>query len=141
MSRKAVILAGAHLLVSRRKQVGDFVSFMWPFGAVGLGMCGLVMIEGDLGTAIIIAGLLLDMLWIGGMRGRNWALVAVTGLATALTFTFTSSERTSRVLSFLDPSAEEMDPVRPLRDEDAGNVTPPGPPEGRDRGSGTRSLT
>jgi cell division protein FtsW len=105
-AKLAVILAGAHLLVNRRRQVGDFVSYMWPFGAVGLGMCGLVMIEGDLGTAIIIAGLLLGMLWIGGMRGRNWALVAFTGLATAVAFTFSSGERTSRVLSFLDPSAD-----------------------------------
>ncbi len=105
-AKLAVILAGAHLLVSRRRRVGDFASFMWPFGAVGLGMCGLVMIEGDLGTAIIIAGLLLGMLWIGGMRGRNWALVAATGLGTALAFTFSSGERTSRVLSFLDPSAD-----------------------------------
>lgn len=105
-AKLAVILAGAHLLVNRRRRVGDFASFMWPFGAVGLGMCALVMVEGDLGTAVIIAGLLLGMLWIGGMRGRNWALTAGVGLVTAVAFTFSSSERTSRVLSFLNPSAD-----------------------------------
>ncbi len=105
-AKLAVILAGAHLLVNRRKRVGDFASFMWPFGAVGLGMCALVMIEGDLGTAVIVAGLLLGMLWIGGMRGRTWALVAGVGLVTAVAFTFSSSERMSRVLSFLDPSSD-----------------------------------
>lgn len=105
-AKLAVILAGAHLLVNRRRRVGDFASFMWPFGAVGLGICALVMIEGDLGTAVIIAGLLLGMLWIGGMRGRNWALIAGVGLVTAVAFTFSSGERTSRVLSFLDPSSD-----------------------------------
>lgn len=105
-AKLAVIVAGAHLLVNRRKRVGDFASYMWPFGAMGLAMCALVMLEGDLGTAAIVAGLLLGMLWIGGMRGRGWALVAGVGLVTAVAFAFLSSERTSRVLSFLSPSSD-----------------------------------
>ncbi|MFH0916755.1 MAG: putative lipid II flippase FtsW [bacterium] len=105
-AKLAVVLAAAQLLSDRRRQIGDFASFMWPFGAIGLSACVLVVFEGDLGTAIIIAGLVLGLLWLGGMKGRHWALVAGAGGAAALAFTFSSHERMSRVLSFLDPSAD-----------------------------------
>jgi cell division protein FtsW len=105
-AKLAVVLAGAHLLSNRRLRTGDFASFMWPFGAVGLAVCGLVVLEPDLGTAIIVAGLVLGLLWMGGMKGRHWLVVAGVAVAAALAFTFSNGERMSRVLSFLDPSAD-----------------------------------
>jgi cell division protein FtsW len=108
-AKLAVVLAGAHLLSNRRLRTGDFASFMWPFGAVGLAVCGLVILEPDLGTAIIIAGLVLGLLWMGGMKGRHWLAVAGAGVAAAIAFTFSNGERMSRVLSFLDSSADPQD--------------------------------
>lgn len=105
-AKLAVVLAGAHLLSKRRQRSGDLASFMWPFGAVCLGAGVLVVLEGDLGTAIIIVGLVLGLLWLGGMNGRQWVLATGTVVVAALAFTFSSHERTSRVLSFLDPSAD-----------------------------------
>jgi cell division protein FtsW len=105
-AKLAVVLAGAHLLSNRRRHAGDFASFVWPFGALCALACGLIVLEGDLGTAIIIAGLALGLLWLGGMKGRHWALVAGTGVAGALAVTFSSHERMSRVLSYLHPSAD-----------------------------------
>lgn len=104
-AKLAVVLFGAHLLTSPRVADGRFWSYMWPFGLIGLVMCGLVYLEGDLGTAIIIAGLMMGMLWLGGMRSSHWALICVAGLGGALGLTLRSSVRTSRILSFLSPSA------------------------------------
>ncbi|OFW61037.1 MAG: cell division protein FtsW [Actinobacteria bacterium RBG_16_64_13] len=105
-AKLALILVGAHLLTTRRVRSGSLRAYMWPFGAVGLGICGLVTLEGDLGTAIIIAGLLLGMLWLGGMQMKHWWLVAGTGVVTAAALIFSSPERTSRIFSFLNPSAD-----------------------------------
>jgi cell division protein FtsW len=105
-AKLAIVLAGAHLLSNRRLRTGEFASYMWPFGVVGAAVCGLVLLEGDLGTAVITAGLLLGLLWVGGMKGRHWALVAGLGTVSALAVTLLSSERRSRILSFLDPSAD-----------------------------------
>jgi cell division protein FtsW len=73
-------------------------------------MCILVFWEGDLGTAVIIAGLLMGMLWMGGMKGRQWLAVIAAGCAGAVGLTLLNaerfSERLSRVLSFVDPSAD-----------------------------------
>jgi cell division protein FtsW len=101
-----MVMAGAHLLSMRKSRTDDFKSFMLPFGAVGGLMCLLVLAEPDLGTAIIIAGLLLGLLWIGGMKFRHWIVVASVGVAGAAAFTFSSPVRMARVLSFLNPSAD-----------------------------------
>jgi cell division protein FtsW len=109
-AKLAVVLLGAHILTSRRVGDGRFWSYMWPFGVVSLAMCALVLLEGDLGTAVIIAGILLGMLWMGGMRGRHWLVVAAAGGIGALGFVLISrdrlGERLSRILSFIDPWAD-----------------------------------
>jgi cell division protein FtsW len=104
-AKLAVVLLGAHLLTSRRVADGRFWSHMWPFGVVSLVMCALVYLEGDLGTAIIMAGLMMGMLWLGGMKSSHWVLLCAAGLAGAIGLTLRSSVRTSRVLSFLNPSS------------------------------------
>ncbi len=105
-AKLALVLLGAHLLSSRRARAGDLKAFMWPFGVVGLGMCGMVTFEGDLGTAIIMAGLLMGMLWLGGMRAGHWLALTGTGVAAAMALVLTNGERMSRVFSFLDPSSD-----------------------------------
>lgn len=107
-AKLAVVLAGAHLLSVRRIRTGDFGSYMWPFGAVGVTMCALVALEGDLGTAIIVAGLLLGMLWVAGIKRTHWLGVAGVGAAAAAALVFSSVERRSRILSFIDPSADPL---------------------------------
>ncbi len=105
-AKLAVILLGAHVLTSPRVAKARFSSYMWPFGVLGLGVSGLVLLEGDLGTAVIIGGLVLGLLWLGGMRLSHWLLVAGAGLASFIVAVVTSEERMSRVFGFLHPFAD-----------------------------------
>jgi cell division protein FtsW len=108
-AKLAVVLLGAHVLTSPRVADREFWSFMVPFGALGLGMCGLVVWEHDLGTAIIIAGLMLGMLWIGGMRGAQCLLLGGVGGGAAAGLILFNGERVSRILSFLNPAVDPDD--------------------------------
>ena len=72
-------------------------------------MCALVTAEGDLGTALIIAGLLVGMLWVAGMQGKQVALIAGAGAAAAVGLICSSAERMSRIFAFLHPSADPGD--------------------------------
>ena len=101
-----VVLAGAHLLASKRARAGDFKSLMVPFGALSLGVCGLVLVAPDLGTAIIIAGLALSLLWIVGMKPTQWFALAGGGGALALILMVTEKYREARLLAFLNPFAD-----------------------------------
>lgn len=106
LAKLALVLVGAHLLSSPRLRPATFSRYMWPFGAVGVGICALVTLEGDLGTAMIIAGVMMGLLWIAGMSWRPWALVGAGGLAIATGLICSSAERMSRFFSFLNPSAD-----------------------------------
>jgi len=105
-AKLAVILFGAHLLSSSRVKTGSFMSYMWPFGLVGLALCALVMSENDLGTSIIIVGLLLGLLWIAGMKSGQWLALTGAGIGVALAIILTSQERVSRITALFDPSAD-----------------------------------
>lgn len=105
-AKLSVILLGAHLLSSPRVAKGWFFSYMWPFGVLGFLVCLLVFLEGDLGTAVIIAAIVLGLLWMGGLRMRHWLLVAATGLAAVVGATLASDEKLSRVTAFLNPYAD-----------------------------------
>jgi cell division protein FtsW len=74
-----------------------------PFLLVAAGLAGLVLMEPDLGTAVVLAGLALTMLFVAGTPGR--ALGAVVGGAAALAAVAVMSAdyRRERFLAFLDP--------------------------------------
>jgi cell division protein FtsW len=105
-AKLAVVLAGAHLLSSPRVKSGTFLSYMVPFGVAGLVMCALVMAENDLGTSIIIVGLLLGMLWLAGMKSGQWLAMTGVGVGTALAIVLTNPERVSRITAMFNPSAD-----------------------------------
>ncbi len=48
---------------------------------MGGGICGLVVLERDLGTAIIVAGLVMGLFWLAGMKRGQW--VGLFGACTA----------------------------------------------------------
>jgi cell division protein FtsW len=79
-AKLAVVLAGAHLLSTPRVKDGGWRSFVLPFGAIGLVLCGLVVWENDFGTALIITGLVVGMLWLAGMRAKDWAILTGGGV-------------------------------------------------------------
>ncbi len=73
-----------------------------PLGVVVL----LVMLQPDMGTALIIAGIVLALLWVSGIRLRSMA--GLVGAAAAAAFVLGMAEpyRRARMLSFLNPWAD-----------------------------------
>ena len=70
-AKLAVVLLGAHLLTSPRVADGRFRSYMCAVRrCAACAMCALVVLERDLGTAIIIAGLHAGHALDGGHEGR-----------------------------------------------------------------------
>lgn len=69
-------------------------------------VCGLVMLEPDLGTTLCFVVILLGLLWTVGLPLRYFALMlaGVGGLVTLLTVT--APYRMQRLTSFLDPFAD-----------------------------------
>lgn len=98
----AVLLAAAALLSARRDEMMVFRRTMWPvlvMTGIGAAMC---LAQKDLGSAIVLAGVALAVLYIAGapltlMFAATLASAAVAGL-----FVITSDRRIARFTAFLD---------------------------------------
>jgi len=66
----------------------------------------LVMLQPDMGTALVIAIAVYLMLVVGGMRGRILGAMAVAGVAVAAALVAVAPYRIERVFAFLDPWAD-----------------------------------
>ncbi|CAN5172607.1 hypothetical protein BH09ACT6_BH09ACT6_11500 [soil metagenome] len=72
-----------------------------PIIPVAGGAVGLVLLGGDLGTVIIMAGLILGALFFAGIKIRFLAVPVVLGALAIVAIAFTSASRVSRIFSFL----------------------------------------
>ena len=68
--------------------------------------CLLVLIQPDMGSALIVIAAATITLLVAGARIRDLALVGASLLPAALLFAIVSPERRERLLTFLDPSAD-----------------------------------
>ncbi len=110
LSKIAIIIYIADWLSSKGEQIRKVNYGLAPF-AILLGfITGLIVLQQDLSTAVLIAATALAMFFIAG--GSVWQIGASLGLA-GVTFYFfitRSSYRVSRILTFLDPL--NSDPTR-----------------------------
>jgi cell division protein FtsW len=107
-AKLAVVLAGAHFMSAPRVKDGKMRSYLLPFGAVGLVLSGLVVWENDFGTAVIIMGLVVGMLWLAGMKTKEWLLVTGGGalVGGALMLLVARGKFVARVMAMVDPWAD-----------------------------------
>ena len=96
-----VIWVAAYL--SRRPAPRTLSQLAKPVGLVALGFAGLVLIEPDLGTALVIMLVVGAILLVSGTR--MWLLTTAYGIVIALAgvAAWSSPYRRDRLLTFLDP--------------------------------------
>lgn len=103
----AVLLFCADLLAKREQEMADLrrtlKPVMWVAG-VGAGLC---MLQGDLGSAIVLAAIVFAVAFIGGTPLTPMGLMAGGGAVVALLFVFTSQRRFNRFTAFLDITAHK----------------------------------
>ena len=77
-----------------------------PVVPVSLGITGLVLFGGDLGTGLVLFSILLGLLWVVGVPARVFAIMVGLVGAAALFLAATSEERLERITTFMDPFAD-----------------------------------
>jgi cell division protein FtsW len=103
----AVLLYCTDLLSRREKEMSNLrltlVPVMWVV-VIGGGLC---MLQGDLGSAIVLAAIVFSVAFIGGTPLVPMALMTGAGAITTLAFVFTSQRRYNRFTAFLDITAHK----------------------------------
>ncbi|GAA3535335.1 putative lipid II flippase FtsW [Aeromicrobium panaciterrae] len=105
-AKLALVLWMADLYARRRKQLDTPRLILTPMVPVAGAVAMLVVFQHDLGTALVLFALIVGMLWVAGLPGRQMGAM-LAGLFVLLVFAVaTSPERVSRLLNFTNPEAD-----------------------------------
>ncbi|MFF8440195.1 putative lipid II flippase FtsW [Streptomyces californicus] len=95
----ALILWGADLLARKqdKRLLTQWKHMLVPLVPVAFMLLGLIMLGGDMGTAIILTAILFGLLWLAGAPTRLFAGVLGFAVAMAVLLIWTSPNRMSRL--------------------------------------------
>jgi cell division protein FtsW len=105
LAKVVLVLYAADLLADRPKRVRSIEGLM-PFLLVVGGACLLIVLEPDLGTALVVAFAAGATLVAAGARLRDLATIAIALGAVALLLTVVEPYRMARLTGFLHPGAD-----------------------------------
>jgi cell division protein FtsW len=94
-------LAG-YLVRHRDKVMTSFAGFIRPVGVVTL-VAGLLLLEPDYGSAVVLFGTALGMLFMGGVPLGRFLIWMTTATAALISLAVLSPYRLQRLTSFMDP--------------------------------------
>jgi len=98
----------AHWIDRNSQRMGEFQQVFVPFAAMLAGVVVLLMLERDLGTAIVTVAIFLSAYWAGGGRLRHIILLA-GGLGLAfIAVTLLEPYRFARLSAFRNPWADPL---------------------------------
>jgi cell division protein FtsW len=99
----ALLIWVADLLDRRRDHMGDLAWTLYPVLAYLGAAAGLIMLQPNLGTTIIIATMVMAMLWAAGTPAAPLTLTGLAGAALAAYSVASTPFRRRRFFAFLDP--------------------------------------
>jgi cell division protein FtsW len=108
VSKLALIIFLAYFLEKRAGEEGDFWRTFVPCGFITAVLAGLIVIEPDLGTALMLAFIFIVVLYTAGARLSHLAIAAAPALVVALGLLIFVPWRLQRLITFLDPWADQQ---------------------------------
>lgn len=103
----ALVIWLGMILAQKQDKLDDWRHIYIPVFGVGGIAIGLVLIGGDLGTVIIMAGLLFGALFFAGVKMKMILLPLGLGTVLALIVAFSSSNRFTRIMSFIGKGCDD----------------------------------
>jgi rod shape determining protein RodA len=107
LAKLALIALLAKYLSRRYVEIGDFRHIIVS-GAYALTLMVLILIEPDMGNAIIFGALWLGMMLVSGISKKHLAILGVIGLVAASIFWFEGLKpyQRTRIISFVNPASD-----------------------------------
>jgi cell division protein FtsW len=106
IAKLAIIVFVATVLTRKWDRLHDLGHLAIPLLPVWILVGGLVMLQPDLGTTVIISGALFAMLFVAGVRLRYLLVSGTVGAAVGLGLIMGADYRRVRFLSFLHPQSD-----------------------------------
>ncbi len=106
IAKLALVIYMASWLSGKGAKVRSFSYGMVQFAVVMMTMIGLIMLQPDLGTAILLATVGLAMFFVAGANLVQFATSLMAGGMMFLALALSASYRRERLLVFLDPESD-----------------------------------
>lgn len=107
-AKLAMIMWGADVLARKDKLLDQPRHLLVPF-VPGCGLLiGLVLLEGDFGTAVVMAAIMMTVLWMVGAPLRLLGLMFLAGAVGSVLMVLSSPSRVRRFAGFLNPHADTL---------------------------------
>jgi cell division protein FtsW len=103
------VVFAAAVLSKKWGKLDDVGHLALPLLPVGLLVCGLVMLQPDLGTTVVISGAVLLLLFVAGVRLRYLTVAGVVGSLVGMALIMSADYRRERFLAFLHPWQDSQD--------------------------------
>lgn len=108
LAKLAMILFVAAYLQRHQMQLRErWQGFVNPLGVLAV-FVALLLLEPDFGSTMVIGGTVLGMLFLGGVRLWQFAILMVLASAGVATLIMASPYRFQRLITFLDPWADQF---------------------------------
>jgi len=109
IAKLALVLWGSDLLARKQPLLDQWKHLLVPLMPVALMIIGLILLEGDFGTALILVPMVAAMLWVNGAPFRLFFGGAVVLLTAVALLSITQPYRMRRFSSWLDPASDPLD--------------------------------
>lgn len=106
VAKFGLLMFAADVLTRREAMIDDWRQSVRPIVLVLIGVAGLMMLEPDLASLMVISVMVIATLVVGGVRARHLSVLAGAGIALVTFAATVVSWRRARMLSFLDPFAD-----------------------------------
>ncbi len=103
LAKLAIVMLLARAMEMKLDKIGSFTKGVLPFLVTMALVCGLIMLQPDLGTAFTIAATIFFMLMIAGAQWTHLGLIGLGGVAAVGAAIVLEPYRMQRVTAFLDP--------------------------------------
>jgi cell division protein FtsW len=103
----AVLLLAADLLVRRHEDLADRRRTLLPVGVLAAVGAGLCLVQGDLGSAVVLGAIVFSVAWIAGVPVTPLATMVAGAAGAALLFVVSSPRRLDRFTAFMNVTEEK----------------------------------
>ena len=107
-TKLALIIFTSKYLVNNEKTVGNFKKGVLPILVVLFLVFGLIMLQPDFGTGMIIVMSIIGLLFVGGVDFKFFLKLAGVGLFGIIGLIVIAPYRLKRILSFLNPWSDPL---------------------------------
>jgi cell division protein FtsW len=106
LAKLAVVIYLAHSMARKEEKLRTFSLGVLPHLIVAGMFLGVLLLEPDFGTALILVMLLYSMLFVGGARVHHLLATGLMALPLLIYVTLTAEYRLRRLMTFMDPWRE-----------------------------------